>query len=72
MRYLLVLLLVGCASPTWDWHKPGADYQAERDACNAQVPASALFVSPALSGQSKSDECMMKKGWEKKPRLVPS
>jgi hypothetical protein len=67
MKYLLVLLLAGCASNTWDWHKPGADYQADREACNSQVPATALF-SPAFSASPKSDECMMKKGWEKKPR----
>ena len=74
MRVLIALLLTGCASMTnWDWHKAGAsqtDYETEREACNAQVPVTAALLSPAFIGVPKSDECMMKNGWTKKPREI--
>ena len=62
MRYLIVILLAGCA-PTI-WNREGAtekDFNMDRGQCNAQ----ALSVPGATNLQRNAvfDNCMVGKGW---------
>lgn len=63
MRYLLVLLLVGCATETY-WEKPGASaqqFEMDRGQCQAQA-----FGAPGMYTMQVAmiyNACMRGRGW---------
>lgn len=63
MRYLIVLLLAGCATKQGGWEKPGAtnqEFMRDRGDC-----VSRAFVAPAAYQQSAIiTGCMQSKGWQ--------
>lgn len=64
MRYLVVLLLVGCATTERVWERPGAsqqDFFMDRGQCQAQS-----FGAPGLNTFQVAlifNSCMQGKGW---------
>lgn len=64
MRYLLVLLLAGCASRQLLWEKPGAsqqDFEMDRGQCQAQA-----FGAPGMYAVQVAmiyNACMRGRGW---------
>lgn len=65
MRYLLVLLLVGCASDPYAWKKTGAsdaDWNADHKTCRSETSGYSLM--PAIQAH-EYNVCMEKKGWQK-------
>lgn len=63
MRYLVVLLITGCATQTY-WEKPGAsarEFEADRGQCQAQA-----FSAPGMYTVQVAmiyNACMRGKGW---------
>lgn len=71
MRYLVVLLLAGCATTEHVWDKPGAseqDWHMDRGACNAQAASHAPLGSVQWAVIFGS--CMNGKGWQRIERPV--
>ena len=66
MRYLIVLLLAGCASTTKVWDKPGAsssEFEMDRGACQAQgfgAPMGPMSMQSAMIFNG----CMRGRGWQ--------
>jgi hypothetical protein len=63
MRYLIVLLLAGCATTEGSWSKSGAtehDLHMDRGQCTAQMEAAPVSL---LLRKSMFPACMQGKGW---------
>lgn len=72
MRYLIVLLLAGCAAQPpqeYEWDKPGAspqEFAMDRGQCQAQ--AFGAPGMPALQVAMIFGGCMQGKGWQSVPK----
>ena len=66
MRYVLILLLAGCASNTKFWDKPGAssmEFEMDRGSCQAQgfsAPMGPMSMQSAMIFNA----CMRSRGWQ--------
>ncbi len=68
VRYLMVLLLAGCAASDYVWYKPGATAQsleADQSECTKQASATLDWGSRALL-ESRRASCMREKDWRLK------
>jgi len=62
MRYVLILLLTGCAS--WHWEKAGGDYAADERTCKAQSYSGTDGMVTNASVR-RMHACLEARGWRK-------
>lgn len=66
MRYLVVLLLAGCATTQTYWEKPGAsqsDFQVDMGQCRAQAFGVPGAMNNLMQVAMVQSACMQGKGW---------
>jgi hypothetical protein len=72
MRYLIVLLLAGCATqPQYVWVKPGAteaDFNTDVGYCRAQAFGVPGAMGNLLQVAAVQSACMQGKGWNTEER----